>query len=91
MKKMLVLAFMMTTLSSAVYAQTGSTQRGGMCFTNHLRIGSADIVWKCEHIGQATIKQIYEKGFRVVGSYPVSLSNKTMQLGQYLVIEEQGR
>ncbi|CBW77313.1 unnamed protein product (plasmid) [Mycetohabitans rhizoxinica HKI 454] len=88
MKKMLVLAFMMAALSSAVYAQKGSTQRGGMCFTNHLRIESADIVWKCEHIGQSTIKQIYEKGFRVVGAFSSDLSGKTGQF-QYLVIEEQ--
>lgn len=90
MKKMLVLAFTMTALSSAVYAQTGSTQRGGMCFTNHLRISGVDVVWKCEHIGQATIKQIYEKGFRVVGAYSSDFTNKTFQ-PQYLVIEEQGR
>jgi hypothetical protein len=100
MKKMLVLAFMMAALSSAVYAQKGSTQRGGMCFSDDHEIGSAKAIWRCENLGRVTIKEIYEKGFRVVGSYPTDYAalqpnaaaeRTPPSVYQYLVIEEQRR
>ncbi|WP_459203451.1 hypothetical protein ACQVRV_00295 (plasmid) [Ralstonia pseudosolanacearum] len=90
MKKMLFFAVIMTAIYGVSYAETGSPQRGGMCFTNNVRIKDAEITWACEHIGRATVKQIYEKGFRVVGMYSTDPSDKTAQF-QYLVIEEQRR
>ncbi len=63
-------------------------QRGGMCFTNHSRMKDADVPWTCEHIGKVTIRQIYEKGFRVVGSYSTDLTEKPTQF-PFLIIEEQ--
>ena len=81
----------MTALSSAANAvDGGSVQRGGMCFTNTSRIKDTEVTWNCEHIGRVTMRQIYEKGFRVVGVYAADPSDKTWQF-QYLVIEEQRR
>ena len=63
-------------------------QRGGMCFTNHSRMKDTEVPWNCEHIGRVTIRQIYERGFRVVGYYSGDLSEKVMQW-PILIIEEQ--
>ncbi len=63
-------------------------QRGGMCFTNHSRMKDADVPWNCEHIGKVTIRQIYERGFRVIGSYSTDLTEKPTQF-PFLIIEEQ--
>ena len=63
-------------------------QRGGMCFTNHSRMKDTEVPWNCEHIGKVTIRQIYERGFRVVGSYSTDLAEKPTQF-PYLIIEEQ--
>ncbi|MCF7697085.1 MULTISPECIES: hypothetical protein [Mycetohabitans] len=100
MKQIFVLAFMMAALSSVVYAQKESAQQGGMCFSDNHRISNSEAVWRCENLGRVTIKEIYEKGFRVVGSYPTDYAalqpNATAKrtpssVYQYLVIEEQRR
>lgn len=90
MKKVLTIAFMMAATASAALAADETAQRGGMCFTNNLRIDDANVVWNCEHLGRVTIRQIYEKGFRVVGSYPAEYGEKKL-IFQFLIIEEQKR
>jgi hypothetical protein len=73
---------------------TGSVQaealKGGICVTHQSRITGAEHVWICEHLGRVTIRQIYEKGFRVVSAYSLDPAEKTSQF-QYLIIEEQGK
>ena len=64
--------------------------KGGICTTNQSRVTGADHVWHCEHLGRVTIRQIYEKGFRVVSAYSSDPAEKTSQF-QYLIIEEQGK
>ena len=61
-----------------------------MCFINQSTISGADVVWRCEHLGAVTVKQIYEQGFRVVGLYPLNPVDKTYGF-QFMVIEEQRR
>jgi hypothetical protein len=73
---------------------TGTVQaealKGGICVTHQSRITGAEHVWICEHLGRVTIRQIYEKGFRVVSAYSADPAEKTTQF-QYLIIEEQGK
>lgn len=64
--------------------------KGGICTTSQSRVTGADHVWHCEHLGRVTIRQIYEKGFRVVSAYSSDPAEKTSQF-QYLIIEEQGK
>lgn len=81
MKKLAFVAFILA-------ASTAHAGRGGTCFTTNPKITGADMTWNCEHIGRVTTKQVYDKGFRVVGVYPTNPSSKTIQF-QYMVIEEQ--
>ena len=90
-------ALVVLALSSTAVAQTQTasppqpvqgTQRGGMCFTNHSRMKDTEVPWNCEHIGRVTIRQIYERGFRVVGTYSTDLTEKPTQF-PFLIIEEQ--
>lgn len=59
--------------------------KGGTCTTNNY-IG-AETIFICEHIGQVRIRQIYEKGWRVVSRiiYPTGFNIHE------LIIEEQRR
>lgn len=86
MKKMLYAAFIVAALAGMTNAsaQAAGAKRGGVCIGSFL---SADSVLHCEHIGKVTIKQIYEKGFRVV-----HMQDNKIHAGTYyvtLVIEEQ--
>jgi hypothetical protein len=65
MKKMLYVAFIVAALAGMTNAsaQAAAAKRGGVCI-GPFRGG--DSVLQCEHIGKVTIKQRYEKGFRVV-------------------------
>lgn len=84
MKKMLLLAFTLAALASMTNAnaQAAGTKRGGVCIGP---FRGADAVLNCEHIGKVTIKQIYEKGFRVVHMQ----DDKNTATYVMLVIEEQ--
>ena len=84
MSKMLLLACTMAALSSMANAneQATGTKRGGVCIGP---FRGADSVLLCEHIGKVTIKQIYEKGFRVVHMQ----DDKNGATYVTLVIEEQ--
>ena len=57
---------------------------GGVCIG---LFRGADSVVPCEHIGKVTIRQIYEKGFRVVHMQ----DDKHTASYVVLVIEEQAR
>lgn len=84
MKKMLLLAFIVAAVSSMTNAsaQAAGGKRGGVCVGP---FRGADSVLLCEHIGKVTIKQIYEKGFRVVHMQ----DDKNTATYVTLVIEEQ--
>lgn len=84
MRKTLLLAFIVTALSSMANAnaQAAGGKRGGICVGP---FRGADSVLLCEHIGRVTIKQIYEKGFRVVHMQ----DDKNTATYVMLVIEEQ--
>lgn len=71
-------------------AATSPNLRGGYCFTNHAKVSDTEVVWRCEHIGDVPLRQIYEKGFRVVGMYRADPMEKTFGF-QFLIIEEQRR
>jgi hypothetical protein len=71
-------------------AVTLPTLRGGYCFSNHAKISDTEVVWRCEHIGDVPLRQIYEKGFRVVGMYRADPMEKIYGF-QFLIIEEQRR
>lgn len=84
MKKMLYVAFIVAALTGITNAsaQAAGTKRGGVCIGP---FRGADSVLQCEHIGKVTIKQIYEKGFRVVHMQ----DDKNTATYVTLVIEEQ--
>lgn len=81
-----VAAMLFAGIGIADMAQAQST-KGGICTTNQSRITGAEHVWICEHLGRVTIRQIYEKGFRVVSAYSSDPAEKAAQY-QYLIIEE---
>jgi hypothetical protein len=84
MKKMLYVAFIVAALAGMTNAsaQAAGAKRGGVCIGP---FRGADSVLQCEHIGKVTIKQIYEKGFRVVHMQ----DDKNTATYVTLVIEEQ--
>lgn len=84
MNKVLKVAFTMAALTALVNvnAQTVGAKRGGICI-GPLRGG--DSVLHCEHIGKVTVKQIYEKGFRVIHMQ----DDKNTATYVMVVIEEQ--
>jgi len=86
MKKMLYVAFIVAALASMTNAnaQADAAKRGGVCIGP---FRGADSVLNCEHIGQVTIRQIYERGFRVVHMQ----DNPNTATYVRLVIEEQAR
>lgn len=84
MKTMLYAAFIVAALAGMTNAsaQAAGAKRGGVCIGP---FRGADSVLQCEHIGKVTIKQIYEKGFRVVHMQ----DDKNTATYVTLVIEEQ--
>lgn len=84
MKTMLYAAFIVAALAGMTNAsaQAAGAKRGGVCIGP---FRGADSVLQCEHIGKVTIKQIYEKGFRVVHMQ----DDKNTTTYVTLVIEEQ--
>lgn len=89
MRKRIFIAVILTALAgAAAAAEVTRPGKGGYCFTNHLRIDNGDIPWNCEHLGKVTLREIYEKGFRVVGMYE-STTAKAQSGYPMLIIEEQ--
>lgn len=60
----ITLAFVLSVLSLLSVSANAAGQKGGICISNSFT--GADSVFNCEHIGQATVKQIYSNGWRVV-------------------------
>ena len=87
MKKLFSYSFaaFLLVFSSVTFAQP-TPLKGGTCsgFTNGQTISSS-LQFNCQHIGNVTISQIYEKGFRVVTTYFYGMGSAWA----YLVIEEQ--
>jgi hypothetical protein len=84
MKKTLASAVILAALfgMTNASAQAAGGKRGGVCIGP---FRGADSVLLCEHIGKSTIKQIYEKGFRVVHMQ----DDKNTATYVMIVIEEQ--
>lgn len=84
MKKKLYFAFILAAFFGATNtsAQVTNAKRGGVCIGP---FRGSDSVLLCEHVGKVTIKQIYEKGFRVVHMQ----DDKNTATYVTLVIEEQ--
>ena len=84
MNKKLVARLVIATLVgiTGAHAQSASTRRGGVCIGP---FRGADSVLTCEHIGKVTVRQIYEKGFRVIHMQ----DDKNTATYVTLVIEEQ--
>lgn len=81
---LLVLAF--TANAAQPQPQTNDAPlKGGLCFTK--AYNGQDSIFTCEHIGPVTIRQIYEKGWRVVHR----MANNDIYQFQSLIIEEQRR
>ncbi len=84
MNKMLIAAFIVAALAGMTNAsaQAAGAKRGGVCIGP---FRGADSVLNCEHIGKVMIRQIYEKGFRIVHMQ----DDKNTATYVTLVIEEQ--
>ncbi len=79
----LALALALTSLTLPALAQT-QPYKGGVC--GAFSFSGPDTRFDCEHLGKdLTIKQIYEKGWRVV----TIGQNKQGGTWTYLLIEEQ--
>lgn len=89
MKRRLALAVMLTAAAGTATAMDATQQprkelrKGGYCVSNNF--DGANAVFKCEHLGQVTIREIYEKGWRVVLKRDVPRVSAAMGL----IIEEQ--
>lgn len=84
MRNALLAGLLAVVAATAFAADGGAPLRGGVCIGP---FRGADSVLNCEHIGQVTIRQIYEKGFRVVHMQ----DNPNTATYVRLVIEEQAR
>ena len=84
MRKALLAGLLAVVTANVVAADGGASLRGGVCIGP---FRGADSVLSCEHIGQVTIRQIYEKGFRVVHMQ----DDKNAATYVRLVIEERAR
>ncbi|MFP5442255.1 MAG: hypothetical protein ACLGIY_01380 [Betaproteobacteria bacterium] len=84
MRKALLAGLLAVVAANVVAADGGAPLRGGVCIGP---FRGADSVLNCEHIGQVTIRQIYEKGFRVVHMQ----DNPNTATYVRLVIEERAR
>lgn len=84
----MMIAAMMAVAGVANAADSGAPLRGGVCPVR-LYNNEGLIKWNCEHIGIVEIRQIYEKGFRVVGKFIDNPATTSTSQNQYLIIEEQ--
>ncbi len=82
MKILTVFAFTLTAICAPVLAQH-QPSRGGVCGASSF--DGPNTTFDCEYLGKVKIKQIYEKGWRVVSIG----QDKTGGTWTYLLIEEQ--
>lgn len=78
-----VILIAVTGVSSAVDGKESRARKGGYCVCNGFT--GANSVFKCEHLGEVTIREIYEKGWRIVLKQDVPGVSAAMGL----IIEEQ--
>lgn len=93
MVKKLAVAFMMAALSAVAHAGPEATgAKGGTCGGVGIFNGGKanDGAFECEHLGHVTIKEIYERGWRVVSSgFLPEKAASPLRSYMYLIIEEQ--
>lgn len=90
MFKKIALAFVLVI--SALSAQAGqevSPAKGGMCGGIGVFNAGGESAFDCEHLGRVTIKQIYERGWRVASSGFLPEKAISVRSYMYLIIEEQ--
>jgi hypothetical protein len=77
------------TMTLALIASTNvhAAQRGGLCFGYGHSINKNTDPFACPFLGDVTIDQIYEKGFRVVQIFLLVPKDRLSPFG--VVIEEQ--
>ncbi len=77
------LSFALSVLSLFAISVNAAGQKGGVCIgTNDI---GASSLFNCEHIGSVTIKQIYERGFKVIAYHHDPKNSGVVSL----IIEEQ--
>jgi hypothetical protein len=89
MKNMLISAFIVAATQGVAHAASEPV-RGGMCYSPNALLSGAATVFNCDFIGRVKdIKEIYEKGFRVVSSgFVPKEAGGGISSGFYVVIEE---
>jgi hypothetical protein len=89
MKKMLISAFIVVATQGAAYASSEPV-RGGMCYSPNAMLSGATTFFNCDFIGRVKdIKEIYEKGFRVVSSgFVPKDAGGGISSGFFVIIEE---
>ncbi len=83
---MKILLTIATTIALLGTAHAAGTLKGGSCYSVSTLPNAYGATFSCDHLGQVkSIREIYDKGFRVVNSVVVSTSEGK---GYYLIIEE---
>jgi len=90
MRNALLAGLLAVVAANAVATDGGAPLRGGMCYSPNAMLSGANTFFNCDHIGRVKdIKEIYEKGFRVVGSgFVPKEAGGGISTGFFLVIEE---
>jgi len=69
MRKTLLAGLLAVAAVKVFAADGGAPLRGGMCYSPNAMLSGANTFFNRDHIGRVKhIKEIYEKGFRVVSS-----------------------
>lgn len=80
-----IIAISMVLAAMQVFA----VQKGGLCTTISSAIRSTTTPLICPIIGEVTIDQIYEKGYRVIQVFQLDPKDSLSKLG--VIIEEQSK
>ena len=88
MNKKLSAALVLAMVTGVVCAS--QDMRGGMCYSPNALIAGGNTFFNCDHIGRVKdIKEIYERGFRVLSSnFVPKEAGGGISTGLMLVIEE---
>lgn len=84
-KRLLIAALCVATLGFAVNAQAG--QRGGLCIGYGSGIDKNTDPFACPFIGNVSMEQVYEKGFKIIQIFQTNPRDDLSSFG--LIIEEQ--
>lgn len=88
MKKVILCAALLTVIFTPIAEAKKSPRKGGLCFTNYAVIQDTNVIWSCEHIGKVKLREVYSKGWRVIGIFESSMKSAAHNY-PILVIEEQ--